>query len=102
MPIPTPANPRICLTSGVSRLGRGTPVAPPPHRRSGSDSADRTQEHRTRFRSRQGPLGGDYDGWVAQGCTRWGWDDVRPLFLRSEDHLAGADAHHATGGPLPV
>ncbi|WP_346139561.1 GMC family oxidoreductase, partial [Saccharopolyspora erythraea] len=32
----------------------------------------------------------------------WGWDDVRPLFLRSEDHLAGADAHHATGGPLPV
>ncbi|MFD0487581.1 choline dehydrogenase [Saccharopolyspora erythraea NRRL 2338] len=90
------------MTSGVSRLGRGTPVAPPPHRRSGSDSADRTQEHRTRFRSRQGPLGGDYDGWVAQGCTRWGWDDVRPLFLRSEDHLAGADAHHATGGPLPV
>ncbi|CAM01883.1 glucose-methanol-choline oxidoreductase [Saccharopolyspora erythraea NRRL 2338] len=83
-------------------MGRGTPVAPPPHRRSGSDSADRTQEHRTRFRSRQGPLGGDYDGWVAQGCTRWGWDDVRPLFLRSEDHLAGADAHHATGGPLPV
>ncbi|MFD0487762.1 GMC family oxidoreductase [Saccharopolyspora spinosporotrichia] len=44
----------------------------------------------------------DYDGWVAQGCTGWGWDDVRPLFLRSEDHLAGADAHHATGGPLPV
>ncbi|WIV55449.1 GMC family oxidoreductase [Amycolatopsis nalaikhensis] len=44
----------------------------------------------------------DYDGWAAQGCTGWGWDDVRPLFLRSEDHLAGADEHHATGGPLPV
>lgn len=44
----------------------------------------------------------DYDGWAAQGCTGWGWDDVRPLFLRSEDHLTGANAHHATGGPLPV
>ena len=44
----------------------------------------------------------DYDGWAAQGCTGWGWDDVRPLFLRSEDHLTGANALHATGGPLPV
>ncbi|MCR6483663.1 GMC family oxidoreductase N-terminal domain-containing protein [Amycolatopsis sp. OK19-0408] len=45
---------------------------------------------------------GDYDGWAAQGCDGWGWADVRPLFLRSEDHLAGANEHHATGGPLPV
>ncbi|MFD5247803.1 GMC family oxidoreductase [Amycolatopsis sp. NPDC058340] len=44
----------------------------------------------------------DYDGWAAAGCTGWGWDDVLPLFLRSEDHLTGANAHHATGGPLPV
>ncbi len=44
----------------------------------------------------------DYDGWAAQGCTGWGWDDVRPLFLRSEDHLTGANALYATGGPLPV
>ncbi|KRB80107.1 choline dehydrogenase [Nocardioides sp. Root190] len=44
----------------------------------------------------------DYDGWAAQGCTGWAWDDVRPLFLRSEDHLAGSGEHHATGGPLPV
>lgn len=44
----------------------------------------------------------DYDAWAAQGCDGWAWKDVRPLFLRSEDHLAGADAHHATGGPLPV
>ncbi|MBN6040994.1 GMC family oxidoreductase [Amycolatopsis sp. 195334CR] len=44
----------------------------------------------------------DYDGWAAQGCTGWAWDDVLPLFLRSEDHLTGANAHHRTGGPLPV
>lgn len=44
----------------------------------------------------------DYDGWAAQGCTGWAWDDVRPLFLRSEDHVAGANVHHGTGGPLPV
>lgn len=44
----------------------------------------------------------DYDGWAAQGCEGWSWEDVLPLFLRSENHLAGADEHHATGGPLPV
>ena len=44
----------------------------------------------------------DYDGWAEQGCDGWSWDDVLPLFLRSEDHLAGADDHHSTGGPLPV
>ena len=44
----------------------------------------------------------DYDGWAAQGCTGWGWDDVRSLFLRSEDHLTGENEHHATGGPLAV
>jgi choline dehydrogenase len=44
----------------------------------------------------------DYDGWAEQGCTGWGWDDVLPLFLRSEDHVAGANAHHAQGGLLPV
>lgn len=44
----------------------------------------------------------DYDGWAARGCDGWSWDDVRPLFLRSENHLPGANEHHATGGPLPV
>lgn len=44
----------------------------------------------------------DYDGWAQQGCVGWSWEDVRPLFLRSENHLAGEDDHHATGGPLPV
>ncbi|MGN6252930.1 MAG: GMC family oxidoreductase [Marmoricola sp.] len=44
----------------------------------------------------------DYDGWADLGCEGWSWEDVLPLFLRSEDHRGGADAHHATGGPLPV
>lgn len=44
----------------------------------------------------------DYDGWAAAGCAGWSWDDVLPVFKKSEDHVAGADEHHATGGPLPV
>ena len=40
----------------------------------------------------------DYDGWRQQGNLGWGWDDVLPWFLKSEDHHAGpADGHRAGG-----
>ena len=44
----------------------------------------------------------DYDLWEAQGAEGWGWDDVRPYFLRSEDNARGASEHHAAGGELRV
>ena len=44
----------------------------------------------------------DYDAWAAAGNPGWGWDDVRPYFLKSEHNERGADAFHATGGPLHV
>jgi choline dehydrogenase-like flavoprotein len=44
----------------------------------------------------------DYDLWEAEGCPGWGWKDVRPYFLRSENNERGASEHHATGGPLNV
>ncbi len=44
----------------------------------------------------------DYDGWRQLGCEGWGWDDVRPYFLRAEHQERGADDHHAVGGPLNV
>jgi choline dehydrogenase-like flavoprotein len=44
----------------------------------------------------------DYDLWEAEGATGWGWDDVRPYFLKAEDNERGASEHHATGGPLRV
>lgn len=44
----------------------------------------------------------DYDRWRQMGNTGWGWDDVLPLFKRSEDQERGADAYHAQGGPLSV
>jgi choline dehydrogenase-like flavoprotein len=44
----------------------------------------------------------DYDLWEAQGAAGWGWDDVRPYFLRAEDNERGASEHHAVGGPLHV
>ncbi len=44
----------------------------------------------------------DYDNWRQLGCEGWGWDDVRPYFLRAEHQERGAGEHHATGGPLNV
>lgn len=44
----------------------------------------------------------DYDRWVTEGATGWGWDDVLPLFRRSEDHVDGSDEFHGVGGPLRV
>lgn len=44
----------------------------------------------------------DYDGWVGQGCKGWGWDDVLPYFIRSQNHEGGGDALHGDSGPLHV
>jgi len=44
----------------------------------------------------------DYDGWRQLGCAGWGWDDVKPYFLRAEHQERGACDHHAVGGPLNV
>jgi len=44
----------------------------------------------------------DYDGWRQLGCEGWGWDDVRPYFLRAQHQERGAGEHHAVGGPLNV
>ncbi len=45
----------------------------------------------------------DYDRWRDHwGCTGWGYDDVLPWFVRSEDNAAHADAYHGTGGELHV
>ncbi|MTI01915.1 GMC family oxidoreductase [Roseibium sp. RKSG952] len=44
----------------------------------------------------------DYDRWRQMGNTGWGWDDVLPLFKRSEDQERGEDDFHGIGGPLSV
>lgn len=44
----------------------------------------------------------DYDRWAQMGNTGWSWEDVLPLFKRSEDQERGADDHHGAGGPLAV
>ncbi|MBN9249653.1 MAG: GMC family oxidoreductase N-terminal domain-containing protein [Mesorhizobium sp.] len=44
----------------------------------------------------------DYDQWRQLGNPGWGWDDVLPLFRRSEDHYSRSDASHGQGGPLRV
>jgi choline dehydrogenase len=44
----------------------------------------------------------DFDGWRDSGAAGWGFDDVLPYFRKAENQQRGADAFHATGGPLPV
>ncbi len=44
----------------------------------------------------------DYDGWEAQGAPGWGYRDVLPYFIRSEDNVRGASEYHGAGGPLRV
>ncbi|MTI01948.1 GMC family oxidoreductase [Roseibium sp. RKSG952] len=44
----------------------------------------------------------DYDHWRQLGNTGWGWDDVLPYFLKSEDHHAGDSEMHRSGGEWKV
>ena len=44
----------------------------------------------------------DYDDWAANGATGWSYDEVLPLFRRSEDNSRGESEYHGVGGPLHV
>jgi choline dehydrogenase len=43
-----------------------------------------------------------YDDWRAAGNQGWGYEELLPLFKRSEHQARGADEHHGTDGPLYV
>ncbi len=44
----------------------------------------------------------DYDHWRALGNCGWGWDDVLPYFVKSEDYHGGASEFHGAGGEWKV
>ncbi|QFY64071.1 GMC family oxidoreductase (plasmid) [Rhizobium grahamii] len=44
----------------------------------------------------------DYDGWRQAGNAGWGWDDVLPYFLKSEDNYRGKSSMHGAGGEWRV
>ena len=44
----------------------------------------------------------DYDHWRQLGLTGWGWDDVRPVFKRLDNHFLGDTEHHGAGGEWRV
>lgn len=44
----------------------------------------------------------DYDHWESLGNKGWGWDDVLPIFLRSQNQERGASEYHGVDGPLNV
>jgi len=44
----------------------------------------------------------DYDHWAQLGNRGWAWDDVLPVFKRSESYQHGADEFHGAEGQLRV
>ena len=44
----------------------------------------------------------DYNRWAQMGNRGWAWDDVLPLFKRSEQNERGADEFHGGQGNLSV
>ena len=44
----------------------------------------------------------DYEHWRQLGNLGWGWDDVLPYFLKSEDHHGGPGPMHGSGGGWKV
>jgi choline dehydrogenase len=44
----------------------------------------------------------DYDGWAAQGCTGWTWDEVLRYFRKSEGFSGAPGPSHSVSGPLGV
>ena len=44
----------------------------------------------------------DYDHWAALGNKGWGFDDVLPVFKRSEHYEGGEGPFHGTGGKLNI
>ncbi|MBL0374302.1 GMC family oxidoreductase N-terminal domain-containing protein [Rhizobium sp. KVB221] len=48
-------------------------------------------------------LPSDYDAWEALGCAGWGWKDVFPVFLKSENNANFRDSpYHGNFGPLHI
>ena len=44
----------------------------------------------------------DYDNWRQQGNKGWGWDDVLPYFIKSENNELGEGKFHSNSGPIMV
>jgi choline dehydrogenase-like flavoprotein len=44
----------------------------------------------------------DYDEWKALGCDGWGWDDVLPVFKKSEGNDTLSGPYHGVDGPMKV
>ncbi len=45
----------------------------------------------------------DFDGWAQMGCRGWSFDDVLPLFRKSEHYVQGGEGEfRGQGGPLKV
>ena len=44
----------------------------------------------------------DYDRWRQKGAAGWGWSDVLPYFVKTENNSRFAGPYHGNSGDLPI
>lgn len=42
----------------------------------------------------------EYDRWAEMGCQGWGFSDLKPFFLKSENNARGEGEWHGSSGPM--
>ena len=42
----------------------------------------------------------DFDSWVSAGALGWGWDDLLPFFIKSENSPFAYDPNYGSDGPI--
>ena len=42
----------------------------------------------------------DFESWVSAGASGWGWDDLLPFFIKSENSPFADDPHYGNAGPI--
>ena len=109
---PEPDDPWIKIPAGMARL-----FAPGAHNWGYFTEPDPNLKDRPMYWPRGKGLGGssaingmlyvrghplDFEHWRQMGNPGWGWDDVLPLFKRSERNGRGASEAHGTDGELSV
>ena len=109
---PEPKDPWIKIPAGMSRLFK-----PGAHNWAYMTEPEAELKDRRIYWPRGKGLGGssaingmlyvrghplDFEHWRQMGNPGWGWDDILPLYKKSERNTRGADASHGIEGEMTV
>lgn len=106
---PSDRNMLVTMPMGLSKLMG--PTSPYLWRYAASPGGDHAPEHWMKGRTLGGSssingmvymrgIPDDYDGWAANGCPGWGWDEIGRCFVEIERHEHGGAEGRGGDGPL--